>query len=192
MNWDELSEALQHLANPVYLYIGGAILVLAFFLILLVRRQPRSVVAYSSSGGKVMVSRSAILELVQTTCAQLDEVYKPSVKISTKGSTSNFKVSIKLASGGKLREVEQTLQNHLRRALTENLGIEKLGKIDINVTGFKSGKVTRSSVQPERKDIEIPAEPEKIEDPIEPEESVESSETDETTPSPEEPQTKLL
>lgn len=156
MNWDELSEALQHLANPVYLYLGGAVLVLVCFLILLIRRQPRSVIAYSNSGGKVMVSRAAILELVQTTCAQLDEVHKPSVKISSKGSTSHFHVNIKLASGGKLREVEQTLQNHLRRALTENLGIEKVGRIDIKVTGFKSGKVTRSTVQAERK---VPAEP---------------------------------
>lgn len=160
MNWDELSEALQHLANPVYLYIGGATLVLAFFLILLKRRQPRKVVAYSNSGGMVMVSRSAIMELVQTTCAQLDEVYKPAVKIRTKGSTSHFRVSIKLASGGKLREVEQTLQDHLRRALTENLGIEKLGKIDIDVTGFKSGKVNRSNVQPEQSKAEPTTEPE--------------------------------
>ncbi|NQY32826.1 MAG: alkaline shock response membrane anchor protein AmaP [Coraliomargarita sp.] len=180
MSWDELSEALQHLANPVYLYIGGTALVLAFFLVLLLRRQPRSVVAYSNSGGKVMVSRSAILELVQTTCSQLDEVHKPSVKITTRGSTSHFRVNIKLASGGKLREVEQTLQNHLRRALTENLGIEKVGRIDINVTGFKSGKVSRSSVQPER------AAPADIEEELAVEEALEaefeSPEVDETKP----------
>lgn len=144
MNWETVNETLQCFACPNYLYSGGALLALVLVLVLLGRRQPRNVTAYSNSGGKVTVSRSAITELVQTSCAQLDEVHRPSVKIATKGSTAHLRVSIKLASGGKLREVEQTLQDHLRHALTENLGIEKVGRIDITVTGFKSGKVTRN------------------------------------------------
>jgi hypothetical protein len=50
-------------------------------------------------------------------------------------------VRIKLLSGGRLREIEQTLQSHLRKALTENLGIESLGRINILATGFKSGRI---------------------------------------------------
>ena len=46
-----------------------------------------------------------------------------------------------LLSGGRLREIEQTLQTHLREALTENLGIESLGRINIVATGFKSGRI---------------------------------------------------
>ena len=57
----------------------------------------------------------------------------------------HFEVRIKLASGGQLRSIEQTLQIHLRNALTDNLGIEDLGRIDIIATGFKSGKIDRSS-----------------------------------------------
>ena len=48
---------------------------------------------------------------------------------------------IVLLSGGRLREIEQTLQSHLREALTENLGIESLGHINIIATGFKSGRI---------------------------------------------------
>ena len=142
---EEAAAALEHFTQLEYLYTCAAALVLAFLLILLVRRQPKNVVAYSTENGQVMVSRSAIIELVQTSCEQIDEISKPQVRINTKGKKTGFEVKVKLASGGHLRSIEETLQTHLRRALTENLGIEGLGRINIIATGFKSGKVEPSS-----------------------------------------------
>ena len=141
MNLNELTDALQHLARPEFLYVGGAILMLAIILVLLIRRQPKNIVAYTTENGSVMVSRHAIIELVQTSCEQLEDVSKPLVKIKAKGQITHFEVRIVLLSGGRLREIEQTLQAHLREALTENLGIESLGCINIVATGFKSGRI---------------------------------------------------
>ena len=145
MNWTEIIEMLSHLTEPTYLYAGGATLALALFLILLVRRQPKKIVAYRTENGRVMVCRSAIVELIRTSCEQLDDVAKPSVKIKVKGKTTHFDVRIQLMSGGRLRDIEQTLQTHLRQNLTENLGIENLGQINIVATGFKSGRIQASS-----------------------------------------------
>ena len=97
-----------------------------------------------------MVSRSAIVELVQTSCEQIKEVTKPQVRVKVKGRQTNFQVRLKLASGGQLRKIEETLQSHLRKALTENLGIENLGRIDIVATGFKSGRIEQTSSIPHR------------------------------------------
>lgn len=141
MNFSELNDAIQHLTRPEFLYVVGAILVLAIILILLIFRQPKNIVAYTTENGSVMVSRHAIIELVQTSCEQLEDVSKPLVKIKAKGQNTHFEVRIVLLSGGRLREIEQTLQNHLREALTENLGIESLGRINIVATGFKSGRI---------------------------------------------------
>ncbi|MDP4880462.1 MAG: alkaline shock response membrane anchor protein AmaP [Opitutales bacterium] len=138
MDFAEITEALQHLTQPAYLYIGGGAIVCAFLLILLVRRQPKKVVAYVTENGRVMVSRSAIIELVQTSCQQLNDVSKPHVRIQQKGKITHL-------DGGRLRSVEETLQAHLRHALTENLGIEHLGRINIVATGFKSGRIEQSS-----------------------------------------------
>lgn len=145
MKLSEVSEILTELTQPVYLYIAGGVLLLACILILLKRRQPRHVVAYTTENGRVMVSRAAIVELVQTSCQQLKDVSKPNVRIQVKGDVTHFDVRIALLSGGRLRVVEQTLQTHLRRALTENLGIENLGRINIVATGFKSGRIEHSS-----------------------------------------------
>ena len=81
MNWTEITETLSHLAEPTYLYAAGGALALALFLILLVRRQPQKIVAYQTENGRVMVCRSAIVELIRTSCEQLDGIAKPSVKI---------------------------------------------------------------------------------------------------------------
>lgn len=145
MNWNEISDALQNLSPVQHLYIGAAVIVLVCLLILLLRRQPKQIVAYVTENGRVMVSRSAIVELVRTTCEQLQVVSKPHVKMRIKGKTSHFNIAIKLKNSGQLRQVEQALQAHLRQALTENLGIEHLGKINIIATGFKSGRLELSS-----------------------------------------------
>jgi hypothetical protein len=127
-----------------YLYVA-AVLVLAFVLFLLIRRQPKHVTAYSTENGEVIVSRAAIVELVQTSCEQIKEVSKPQVRMQVKGGKTHFEVRLKLASGGQLRAIETMLQAHLRQALTDNLGIESLGRINIVATGFKSGRLETSS-----------------------------------------------
>lgn len=145
MNWTEINETLSHLADPIYIYAAAVALALALFLILLVRRQPKKIVAYRTENGRVTVSRSAIVELVRTSCEQLNDVAKPGVRINVKGKYTHFDVRIQLTSGARLKDIEETLQSHLRQALTENLGIENLGKINIVATGFKSGRIQVSS-----------------------------------------------
>ena len=141
MDFSELTDDLQQLTQTEFLYLGGVILALTFILILLARRQPKNVVAYTTENGRVMVSRHAIIDFVRTSCGQLENVSKTLVKIKGKGQTTHLEVRIVLLSGGRLREIEQTLQSHLREALTENLGIESLGYINIIATGFKSGRI---------------------------------------------------
>lgn len=141
MTNQDINALLDQLGQPQSLYIALAVVLLACALIFISRRQPKNLVAYSTENGDVLVSRHAIIELVRTSCEQLKDVSKPSVKVHVKGKTAHFEVRIKLQSGGHMREIEQTLQSHLRRALSENLGIESLGRINIIATGFKSARI---------------------------------------------------
>ena len=108
--------------------------------ILLRRRQPKQILAYKTENGNVTISRSAIIELVHTSCQQISQISKPKLKVSFNRGRTHFTVRIQL-NGGNLKEVEGPLQSHLRESLSENLGIENLGDINIIVTSFKSGKV---------------------------------------------------
>ncbi|MEC8405038.1 MAG: alkaline shock response membrane anchor protein AmaP [Verrucomicrobiota bacterium] len=129
--------------NLQFCIIGIGLFVLV--IVAVIKRQPNHVVAYTTDSGSVTVSRAAIVELVQSSCAQIEAVSRPRVTIMVKGRTAHFKVRIKLASGGRLRDVEHALQNHLRKSLSDNLGIEHLGKIDVIATGFKGDFVIDSA-----------------------------------------------
>lgn len=137
-NFDILSSTS---CDPLCLYTTGLVLVLGLLLLILLRRQPKHLIAYKTENGNVTVNRFAIVELVRTSCEQFKEIAKPSVKIRTRGKRAHLTIYIKFAGGSSLREIDSTLQNHLRQNLSENLGIENLGNINIVVTGFKSKKI---------------------------------------------------
>ena len=122
-------------------YLWSVLLFLLIVLVLLLRRQPKNIVAYKTENGNVAISRSAITELLRTCCEQISHVRKPKLKVSIKKGLTHFTINIQLTSGGNLKEVEETLQNHLRENLSKNLGIENLGNIDIIVTSFKGSKI---------------------------------------------------
>lgn len=140
--WASYAQSL----DPIKLY-GGAILAIAVILFLIrVSRncQPKNLVAYSTEGGRVIINRSAIVDLVQSACAQVSDVSRPKVRIRIKKGIPHFKILIRLSSGGMMRAIEQNLQSHLREALSQNLGIEKLGQIDVVATGFKNKAVAKA------------------------------------------------
>ncbi len=151
MNFEAIFSFLDQITQRDNLAIGFGLLVLLGIFVLLIRRQPRQIVAYKTEHGKVLIARSAIRELVQSACEQLDGVSKPKTCIRIKGGRVHFDVSVKLVGTNQLRQVESTLQQHMRRALTENLGIEKLGNINVIATGFKSGRVEQAAIKSPRK-----------------------------------------
>lgn len=141
MNRSNLDILSSTSCDPLCLYTIGLVLVLALLLLILLRRQPKHLIAYKTENGNVTVNRFAIVELVRTSCEQFKEIAKPSVKIRTRGKRAHLTIYIKFAGGSSLKEIDNTLQTHLRQNLSENLGIENLGNINIVVTGFKSKKI---------------------------------------------------
>lgn len=145
MNWSNLSDTIILFFEPFYLFTSGLVLVLVLLLLALLRRQPKHLIAYETEDGSVTVSRLAIVELVRTSCNQFSELGKPSIRIHKRGKYTHLTIYIKFLGGSRLREIEKTLQEHLRHNLSESLGVENLGKINIVVTSFKSKKIAPPS-----------------------------------------------
>lgn len=140
-----VEDSMCPLATPSNLYLLIAVLFLIVIFILFRKQQPKNIVAYKTENGNVTISRSAIVELVRTSCKQISQVSKPKLKVFVKKGLTHFDIRIQLTGGGNLKNVEETLQNHLRESLSKDLGIERLGEINIIVTSFKSGKIRPAS-----------------------------------------------
>lgn len=143
--WADLLPKLLSFAEAQLLALLALAAAVLLLLILRLRRQPKHIVAYGTDEGEVWVTRSAIIELIKTTCEQLPSVQKPSVKMRTRGRQTHFNISFKLASNGQLRLIESALQTQLRQTLQENFGLQNLGKINLIATGFKHEKVDFST-----------------------------------------------
>lgn len=141
MNCEATQDYMCPLLTFQNFYLCGALVVLLYILIKLRQRQPKNIVAYKTENGDVTISRAAVVELVRTSCEQISQVSKPKLKVFTKKGLTHFNIRIQLISGGRLKDVEKMLQNHLRESLSNNLGIEKLGNVNIMVTSFKSSKI---------------------------------------------------
>lgn len=118
--------------------LGGA---LAAFLLLVALRKIkgayRPIKLFDNRAGVVEVSRKALDELVQSVCYSLGALNRPDVKIYTRRGRLCMNVSLKLESGQSLTDATAEIQKALTSAFREHLGVEKLGRIDVRVTGFK-------------------------------------------------------
>lgn len=102
-----------------------------------IRNYYRPIKLFNNRVGEVEVSRKALDELVQSVCYSLGALNRPDVKIYTKRGRLCMTVSLKLESGQKLTDATGEIQTALTSAFREHMGIEKLGKIDVRVLGFK-------------------------------------------------------
>ena len=117
-----------------------AIAVGAFVLLIIWRKihnHFKPIKLYNNRVGEVEVSRRALDELVQSVCYSLGALNRPDVKIYIKRGKLCMIVSLKLESGQKLTDATGEIQTALTSAFREHMGVEKLGKIDVHILGFK-------------------------------------------------------
>lgn len=129
-----------HLDSPYV--VGSAAAVLALLVIgYLARRQPRSFRAFQSEGGEVHITRKAVRELVQTCCGELGDVGSSRARVFLRRGELQVVVELRVRRTVNLKAVSAYLRQQIAQALTENLGIEKLGDIEIAVVGvFEEAK----------------------------------------------------
>lgn len=133
---DILKEAWRAPHGPE-IFAAVAVLIAVWVALRKIRGHFRPIKLFNNRVGEVEVSRKALNELVQSVCYSLGALNRPDVKIYTKRGRLCMVVSLKLESGQKLTDATGEIQQALTTAFREHMGVEKLGKIDVRVLGFK-------------------------------------------------------
>lgn len=129
-----------YLENP---WIVGPVVGIAVVLlvcVLVIRSRTRAMKIFKTQTGLVHVSRRALRELVQSACRHVNTANRPRVKFYARHSKLNLAVKIKLNEGQRLTDVSAQLQSRIAETLHETLSMEKVGRIDIIVTGIRRMK----------------------------------------------------
>ena len=94
--------------------------------------------AFNNPTGRVLVSQGAIKGLILRICSTIDGIGHPQSRIRTSGGKLRVRVYIQLRGNTRLSDIAALLQEKLDLALRQNLGIEKIGKIDVVVTDIQA------------------------------------------------------
>ena len=118
------------------------VLIIVFFIFLFLLnsliiffRDP-SILAYKTSNGDVEVSKNAVKDLILSVCNNENGIIKANAIIKNYKNL-NLKIKIQINNKSNLRIIEENLQKKIRETLIENLGIEKVGRINIIAVGIK-------------------------------------------------------
>lgn len=148
---DTLLNLLNNLGitNP---YLAYLIIGICLFVVLLIVlnwitslfKSPR-LIAYKTEKGMVQVNCGAISDLVHSICKKDSHISQLKTKIISKRKKLNIQIRLRIESGSHLKSIEESLQNEIRDALQDSLGIENIGFIDIIATGIKDSKKIQPS-----------------------------------------------
>lgn len=133
---DVCKEAWNQPHAPLYFITAGVLFVL-IIVIHKIRHYKQPIKLFNNRAGEVEVTRKALDELVQSVCYGLGALNRPKVKIYTRRGRLCMTVSLKVESGQKLTDAAGEIQQALTTAFREHMGVEKLGKIDVKIIGFR-------------------------------------------------------
>lgn len=136
----DIAELFGYFQDPLYQGLAITLGVLIALFVFLRKSQPANFAAFNATSGKVLVSRTAINDIVKRTCDYTDFIDQSKVRINTRKRNLDIRLFIRLKPGAKLSNVATSVQKNLEVNLRKNIGIENLGKIDVIVTGI-SGSV---------------------------------------------------
>ncbi len=124
--------------DPLILVSVSITLLLLLLWILSCKFKDNSLLAYKTDNGNVKVSQHALTDLIRHICKNEHGISQLKTKIYHKRKHLNIQIRLRLESGSHLKTIEHGLQSSIREALSNTLGIDSLGQIDILATGIQS------------------------------------------------------
>ena len=109
---------------------------LALLALMILLRQPSTLVLSNSEKGRLEISRHALHRLVEACCEQLKGVASARATISRRRGKFETVIRLKIRPNAKLDAIQGYLTQEVGDIYRENLGIDAVGRIEIKVVGI--------------------------------------------------------
>ena len=109
--------------------------VLALVTLLVLLRQPRTLVISTDDKGRLEISRHALHRLVETCCEQLKGVASARATISRRKGKFETVIHLRVRPNAKLDAIQGYLTQEVGDIYRQNLGIDAVGRVEIKVVG---------------------------------------------------------
>lgn len=139
-DWEPICKVITE--NPLYWQglIAIAILLCALVLLSRMRRWRQGVQLTDSDSGEVRISSAALDDLITSACNQIDTVRKPRIRFRTAGGRLHLHAKVQLSAGRRITDVYEEMKRELTSVLEATLGFERIGTINVTVTGFEKSR----------------------------------------------------
>jgi hypothetical protein len=131
--------------NDVWLYFlgcpdcwAGVIAIIVLMLIWITyRKTQRTLIVHKDGLGDVSVSVAALVHLVKEACSRVGVQQCSDVHFRKNGSKYDVELTVKVGLEQNLADILRNLSHFIHSALGRILGPDYVGKISMNVAGFK-------------------------------------------------------
>lgn len=115
-------------------------LVAALLILLVLLRQPKTLLIADDAKGRLEISRQALHRLVETCCEQLRGVASARARITRSRGTFKTVVHLRVRPDAKLDAIHGYLTEEIADIYRQNLGLKTVGPIEIKVTGISPAR----------------------------------------------------
>ena len=108
---------------------------LALLALLILVRQPNTLVISDGDKGRLEISRHALHRLVETCCEQLKGVASARATISRRRGKFETVIRLRVRPNAKLDAIQGYLTQEVGDIYRQNLGLDAVGRVEIKVVG---------------------------------------------------------
>jgi hypothetical protein len=108
---------------------------LALLAVLILLREPRTLVIARNEQGRLRISRHALHRLLETCCEHVGGVATARAFVKRRGGKFHTKLRLKVRPDAKLDAIQGYLAQEIVNTYRFNLGIKEVGPVEIEVVG---------------------------------------------------------
>jgi len=115
---------------------------IALLVVLLVLRDPQTLILAKDDKGRLEISRPALHRVIESCCEQVRGIASARAQVTRKGRLFHTELRLKIRPNAKLDAIQGYLTQEITEIYHQNLGLKDVGEIEIKIVGVVDNENT--------------------------------------------------